>query len=159
VEPNLEAMGYRGAALLDELMDGKPPPKEPVRMPPSGLIVRQSSDLVAVNHPGIARSLRYLLKHYHEPIGVNDLAKAASMSLRGFHQAFLEHIGWPPGHELHRVRIESAKQLLASSTEKTEAIATSCGYQNVNTFWIAFRKDTGMSPNQYRKKFCYESKL
>jgi LacI family transcriptional regulator len=159
VEPNLEAMGYRGAALLDDLMDGKPPPKQPVRMPPSGLIVRQSSDMVAVNHPGIARSLRYLLKHSHEPIGVNDLAKAASMSLRGFHQAFLEHIGWPPGHELHRVRIEGAKQLLASSSEKTEAIATRCGYQNVNTFWIAFRKDTGMSPNQYRKKFCCESQF
>jgi LacI family transcriptional regulator len=154
VEPNLEAMGHRGAALLDGLMDGKSPPKEPIRMPPSGLIVRKSSDVLVVNHAGVARSLRYLLKHFREPIGVNDLAEAAAMSLRGFHQAFLEHIGWPPGHELHRVRIERAKQLLASTTEKTEAIATNCGYQNVNTFWIAFRKDTGMSPNQFRKKFC-----
>ena len=154
VEPNLEAMGYRGAALLDELMDGKPAPKEPIRMPPSGLIVRKTSDVIAAAHPGVSRSVRYLLKHYQEPIGVNDLAKAAGMSIRGFHQAFLEHIGWPPGHELHRIRIEHAKQLLASSSEKAQAIAAMCGYRNVNTFLIAFRKDTGISPRQYRRQFC-----
>lgn len=153
VDPNLEGMGYRGAALLDELMDGKPPPKEPIRVPPAGLIVRKSSDLFAVNHEGVARSLRFIGEHYHEPIGVADLAKAAVMSLRGFHQAFLEHIGRSPGTELQRVRIERAKQLLASSTEKTENVAAKSGYQSANSFWVAFRKATGMSPKQYRQKF------
>ena len=153
VEPNLEAMGYRGAALLDDLMDGKPPPRTPIRMPPSGLIVRKSSDLLAVNHKGIANSLRFLWKHYHEPIGVGDLAKAAGMSLRGFHQAFVEHLGRAPGHELHRIRIEHAKHLLTSSTRKTEIVAAMCGYQSVNSFWVAFRKATGVSPAQYRKTF------
>ena len=153
VEPNLEAMGYRGAALLDELMDGKPPPAEPIRMPPSGLIVRRSSDLLAVNHEGIANSLRFLWSHYHEPIGVSDLAKVAGMSLRGFHQAFVEHLGRAPGHELHRIRIEHAKELLTSTTRKTETIAAMCGYQSVNSFWVAFRKATGVSPALYRKKF------
>jgi LacI family transcriptional regulator len=153
VEPNLEAMGYRGAAVLDDLMDGKPAPPEPIRMPPSGLIVRKSSDLLAVNHKGVAASLRFLWKHYHEPIGVSDLAKVAGMSLRGFHQAFVEHLGRAPGHELHRVRIEHAKELLTSSTRKTETVAELCGYQSVNSFWVAFRKATGVSPAQYRKKF------
>jgi len=155
VEPNLEGMGYRGAALLEDLMDGQPPPKEPIRWPPSGLIVRKSSDLFAVNHEGIARSLRFIWKHYHEPIAVGDLARVAAMSLRGFHQAFLEHIGRPPGAELQRVRIERAKHLLTSSTEKTEDVAARCGYQSVNSFWVAFRKATGMSPKQYRQKYGY----
>ncbi len=153
VDPNLEGMGYRGAALLDELMDGQPPPREPIRMPPAGLIVRKSSDLVVVNHKGVARSLRFIWKHYHEPIGVSDLAGVAAMSLRGFHQAFLEHIGRSPGNELHRVRIERAKQLLVSSTEKTETVAEMCGYQSINSFWVTFRKATGLSPKQYRQKF------
>ena len=156
VEPNLEAMGYRGAAVLDDLMDGKPANPEPIRMPPSGLIVRKSSDLLAVNHKGVAASLRFLWKHYHEPIGVSDLAKVAGMSLRGFHQAFVEHLGRAPGHELHRVRIEHAKELLTSSTRKTETVAALCGYQSVNSFWVAFRKATGISPAQYRKKFSIQ---
>jgi LacI family transcriptional regulator len=153
VEPNLEGMGYRGAALLDDLMDGKPPPPEPIRVPPVGLIVRQSSDLFAVNHDGIARSLRFMSKRYHEPIGVGDLARAAGMSLRAFHQAFVKHIGRSPGNELQRMRMDRAKQLLTSTTDKTEVVAGKCGYQNVNSFWVAFRKATGMSPSQYRQDF------
>ncbi len=153
VEPNLEGMGYRGAALLDELMHGKPPPKQPIRWPPAGLIVRKSSDLLAVTHAGIARGLRFMYKHYHEPIGVPDLARVAAMSLRGFHQAFLEQVGRSPGNELRRVRIERAKQLLDSSTERTEIVGEKCGYQSSNSFWVAFRKATGLSPKQYRQKF------
>jgi LacI family transcriptional regulator len=153
VEPNLEGMGYRGAALLDDLMNGAVPPEEPVRWPPAGLIVRKSSDLFAIDHQGIARSLRFMWEHYREPIGVADLAKVAGMSLRRYHEAVQHHIGLSPGRELHRVRIEHAKQMLISSTEKTESVANMCGYQNLNSFWVAFRKATGMSPKQYRKKF------
>ena len=159
VDPNLEAMGYRGAALLDELMDGKPAPVEPIRVPPLGLIVRKSSDLMAVKHPGLARSLRFLQEHCHEPIGVGDLAKVAAMSVRGFHEAFVEQVGRPPGHELHRVRIDRAKVLLASSAEKTQIVAAKCGYQNINSFWVAFRKATGMTPKQYRQKFSQPPQL
>ena len=153
VDPNLEVMGYRGAELLNALMDGKPAPTEPIRVPPLGLIVRKSSDRMAVNHPRIALSLRFIQEHYQEPIGVGDLARIAAMSLRGFHQTFVECVGRSPGHELHRARINRAKELLTSSAERTEAIAVRCGYQNVNSFWVAFRKTTGLTPKQYRQKF------
>jgi LacI family transcriptional regulator len=137
---------------LDELMVGRPPPKEPIRIPPAGLIVRQSSDLLAVNHPGVARSLRFLWKHYDQPIRVGDLAKLAGMSVRGLEQAFVERIGRSPAQELHRVRIERAKQLLtAPDSSKTEAVAAQCGYPNPNSFWVAFRRATGMSPARYRE--------
>jgi LacI family transcriptional regulator len=152
VDRNLELVGYQGAELLDRLMHGKPTPKEPIRIPPTGLIARKSSDLLAVNHPGVARSLRFLLKHFHEPIGVDDLARVAAMSRRGFHQAFLEHIGRPPGHELQRVRVEHAKKLLAHSDQKMRTVGENCGYQSANSFWFAFKQATGMSPEQYRKK-------
>lgn len=158
VDPNLEAMGYRGAALLDDLMDGKPMPQDPIRVAPAGLIVRKSSDLMAINHPGIARSLQHIQKHFHEPVSVSDLAKLAAMSLRGFHQMFVKHVGRSPGNELHRIRIEHAKRLLISSTEKTEAVARKCGYQNINSFWVSFRKATGLTPKQYRQKFSPSSR-
>jgi len=99
-----------------------------------------------------ARSLRFLLKHFHEPIGVDDLASVAAMSRRGFHQAFLEHIGRPPGHELQRVRVEHAKKLLAQSDQKLRTVGEVCGYQSANSFWFAFKQATGMSPEKYRRK-------
>jgi len=152
VEPNLEGLGYRGAALLDDLMHGKKAPPAPIRWPPAGVIVRKSSDLFAVGHPGVARSLRYLWEHYHEPIKVADLARVAAMSVRGYHQAMQEYMNRSPGAELHRVRLENAKRLLASSSARTEDIAAACGFINLNSFWVAFRDATGESPNKYRNK-------
>jgi LacI family transcriptional regulator len=156
VDTNLELVGYRGAALLDQLMHQKKPARtpEPLRIAPAGLIARKSSDLLAIGHPGVARALRFLLDHCHEAIGVDDLAKAAAMSRRGLHQAFLHEIGRPPGAELQRIRLERAKQQLVASDEKLEAIGESCGYQSANSFWFAFKNATGLSPKQYREKFA-----
>lgn len=154
VDPNFTTLGYRGAELLDQLMHGQPPPPAPIRIPPTGLIARKSSDLLAVNHPGVARCLRYLWQNCHKPIGVDDLARVAAMSRSGLHQAFLEHIGRPPGGELHRVRIENAKKLLTQSKMKLDEIAEMSGYQSANSFWVAFRQATGMSPKKYQERFC-----
>jgi LacI family transcriptional regulator len=153
VDTNLEILGYRGAELLEGLIDGKPPPKEPIRVPVAGLIARKSSDLVAIDHRGIASALRYMWDHLHEPIGVDHLAAAASMSRRAFHKEFLQRVGRPPGHELQRARIEKAKRLLTESDAKMETIAQSCGYGGANGLWTAFKAATGSSPQQYREKF------
>lgn len=154
LDRNLETVGYRGAELLDKLMHGKPAPAAPLRVPPTGLITRKSSDLLAVNHPGVARSLRHLWENYHRPIGVDDLVRVAAMSRSALHQAFIEHIGRPPGRELHRIRIEQAKKILAQSDAKLEAVAEQCGYQSGNSFWLAFRHATGLSPKQFQNQFC-----
>jgi LacI family transcriptional regulator len=153
VDVNMETIGYEGAKLLDGMMQRKSVPSAPVRVPPFRLVVRKSSDLVAVNHPGIAQSLRFMWEHCHEPIGVNDLAKAASMSVRNFHQAFVNNLGRSPGVELHRIRVELAKKLLSDSNEKMDVIAEKCGYENGNSFWVAFKRSTGLSPKQYQKQF------
>jgi LacI family transcriptional regulator len=154
VDVDLETTGYRGAGLLDDLMrrPHRRAPLPPIRVAPSRLIIRKSSDLVAVSHPGLARSLRFMWDHCHEPIGVGELATAASMSLRSFHSAFVEHLGRPPGAELHRLRIERAKRLLLDSDDKLERVAEMSGYQSLNSFWVAFKQATGVSPKQFRKQ-------
>jgi LacI family transcriptional regulator len=153
VDRNLEAQGYRGAELLDRLMQGKPYSTTPMRIPPAGLIARKSSDLLAVNHRGVSLSLRFLWENCHKLIGVEDLVKVSGMSRSGLHQAFLEHIGRPPGNELHRVRIERAKKILLQTDKKLEAIAEMCGYQSANSFWVAFKQSTGITPKQFQKRF------
>jgi LacI family transcriptional regulator len=152
VDTNLEELGYRGAELLDRLMSGKPLPKEPIRIPAAQLIVRKSSDLLAVRHPGVARSLRFIWEHCQEPISVKDLVGVAAMSRRGLQKAFQDHLSRSPGHELHRVRIERARKLLGESAYKIEALARMCGYQSANSFTIAFKQSTGMSPAQFRNR-------
>ncbi|HWY30939.1 MAG TPA: DNA-binding transcriptional regulator [Candidatus Acidoferrum sp.] len=150
VDTNLEMLGYRGAQLLEDLMNGKPAPPQPVRVPAAGIIARKSSDILTIAHRGVARSLRHIWEHSHEPICVKDLVGVAGMSRRGLHMAFWEHLGRTPGQELQRVRIDRAKQLLGGSDHKIETISSLCGYQSANSFCIAFKRVTGMSAKQFR---------
>ena len=150
VDTNLEQLGYSGAALLEKLMNGGKPPPEPIRIPAAGLVTRKSSDLLAVNHKGVANSLRFIWEHCHQPISVKDLVGVAAMSRRGLHKAFLENLGRTPGQELQRVRIDRAKRLLTESDHKVEIVAGMCGFQSANSFCVAFKQATGVSPKQYR---------
>lgn len=152
VDTNLESLGYRGAELLDKLMHGGKPPAEPIRVPAAGLVARKSSDILTIEHPGVARSLHFIWEHGHEPICIKDLVGVAAMSRRGLHKAFLEHIGRTPGQELQRVRIERAKKLLSVSNQKIETIAFASGYQSINSFCVAFKRATGMSAKKFREK-------
>jgi len=75
----------------------------------------------------------------------------SGMSRRGLHKAFLAQIDRTPGQEIHRLRIERAKRLLAGSDEKIETLAEMCGYQSANNLCVAFKNTTGISPKQFRE--------
>ena len=151
MDTNLEVLGYRGAELLDHLMAGEQAPPNPVRVPAAGVITRKSSDILTIKHPGVAKSLRFIWEHGHEPICIKDLVSVSGMSRRGMHKAFLEHLGRTPGQELQRVRIEHAKKLLAETNQKIEALARLSGYQSINSFCVAFKRGTGVSAKIFRE--------
>jgi ligand-binding sensor domain-containing protein/AraC-like DNA-binding protein len=50
-------------------------------------------------------------------------------------------------------RIEDAKKMLIDTFLKVEAIAYDSGFNSVSTFHTAFKKETGMTPSKYRKKY------
>lgn len=152
VDTNLEILGYRGAEMLDRLMSGEKPPADPIRVPAAAVITRKSTDILTIKHQGVARSLRFIWEHGHEAICIKNLVSVAAMSRRGLHKAFLEHLGRTPGQELQRVRIESAKKLLAQTDQKVETIAHSSGYQSINSFCVAFKRATGMSAKNFRDR-------
>ena len=152
VDTNLELLGYTGAELLDQLMAKQAPPTEPIRVPAAGVITRKSTDILTIKHPGVARSLRFISEHGHEPICIKNLVGVAAMSRRGLHKAFLEHLGRTPGQELQRVRIERAKSLLSHTDQKVEVIALASGYRSINSFCVAFKRATGFSAKKFREK-------
>ena len=157
VDTNLEEQGYRGAELLDRLMRGETMPPEPIRIQPAGVITRMSSDILATGHEGVVRALHHITDHFAGPLGVKELAAIAHMSERGLRQAFVKHVGSTPGDRLRTVRIDSAKRLLAGSSEKIEAIAHRCGYPNLNSFFAAFRRSENMTPAEYRRIMRFRS--
>ena len=151
IEPNLEELGYQGAAWLDRLMRGAAIPENPIRVPPSRIISRQSTDITAVNHEGLAEALRFIEAHFSENIDIDAVARHVGMSRRSLHQAFVDHLELTPGEHLRATRIDNAKRLLSETTHKVESVALASGYPSVNSFFIAFKQTCGMPPAEFRK--------
>lgn len=151
VDTNFEEQGYEGAALLDRLMRGEGVPREPLRIPAARVVTRKSSDILAINEPRVAKALRFMWEHFREPIRVGDVARAAAMSRRALHQAFLDHLGRTPGEQIRNVRLEHAKKLLAETDHKIAAVAGLSGHQSANSFCVTFTKAEGLSPAAFRK--------
>ncbi len=97
-------------------------------------------------HAGLA----FLQKHCYAPIQVGDVVKATALSRRGLYKTFQKFVGRSPGYELRRLRIEGAKKLLDDSNHNLKTIAKMCGFRSENSFFVAFRSATGISPGKYR---------
>jgi LacI family transcriptional regulator len=161
VDLALEEVAYRGAKLLDRLMDGKRPPRHPVRVPCRGIVTRRSSDILAIEHLGVAKALRFILDRHTDPlIGVADAAAAAGMSRRGLGLVFHRLVGRHVGEEIARVRLEKAMAILAAGGRSATDVAAACGYSGLKHFSRALIRATGAGPRQFmRNSFPIETRV
>lgn len=154
VRTRLTEVGYQAARQLDLLMKEEINSKvPPILVESNGIVSRQSTDILAVEHPAVATALRYIKKHFSESITIEDIIEFTGLSKRGLEKAFERHLGRTPASELRRVRLDQAKRLLTETVDKIESIAFDCGYSNSSNLSCAFRRDTGISPRTYRLKY------
>lgn len=107
-------------------------------------------------HRGVRKGVRFIESNYFRPIDVKDLAVACGLSCRGLHDAFQLHLGISPGEVLRQRRLQAAKDYLYYSEHTLQTIATLSGFRSANSLWVAFRRATGFSPGDYRKRFNSE---
>jgi transcriptional regulator GlxA family with amidase domain len=81
------------------------------------------------------------------------LAREHGMSRRSFERRFKTATGEPPLLYLQRLRVETAKHLLESDPQSFNEITCRVGYEDSSFFRKLFRKHTGLSPQDYRRKF------
>jgi len=96
--------------------------------------------------------LRYMNDHMAEKIDLDALAEQVYLSHVGLIWKFKNQLHTTPSRYLIKLRMHYAKQLLHEGTMRVGEIASMCGYANAYYFANAFRKETGMSPSEFRKK-------
>lgn len=151
VDSNREELAYAGAELLDRVMAGRPAPAVPLRIAPRGVVVRESSDILAVSHVQVAAALRFIWQHYREPITVDHVVEVCPMSRCGLYRAFAKRVGRTLAEEIARKRVEEAKKLLAGTREKIHSVATMSGFSSGEHLARAFTRLTGETPSAYRR--------
>ncbi|MDF1820977.1 MAG: helix-turn-helix domain-containing protein [Alcanivoracaceae bacterium] len=101
----------------------------------------------------LERVIEHMRSHLDSDLPVSELAQLAAMSERNFVRRFRDTTGMPPGHYLQRMRLDTAKRLLADTDEHLEDIVHRVGYRDVSSFRRLFKKEVAVSPAQYRRRF------
>jgi len=152
IELDCYRIGQEACGLLAEMMEGKPPPEEPLRVAPLRVIPRNSTEILAVSDPEIAEVLRFIRSKACEAIRVGDILKVFPISRRRLEQRFRSLLGRSIAEEIRRVRLEQARQLLVDTTLSTSIIASKCGFSSGVELAHAFRKYHGIRPTDLRKR-------
>ena len=105
-------------------------------------------------HSGLIRHAKeYIEQHYADPqLSLNEVAAQANLSASHFsavfsqetHQTFKEYLTW--------MRITKAKELLRMTTLRSADIAYQVGYNDPHYFSSVFKRNTGLSPIEFRSQ-------
>jgi len=108
----------------------------------------------------IVPHVRHLLRakdladaRYREPLGVDDLARAAGLSRAHFSREFRRAFGESPHAYLLTRRLERAASLLRTTDRSVAEICFAVGLQSVGSFTSSFTRTYGVSPTAYRGQF------
>lgn len=150
VDMNFRGMGREAAALLDRMMSGCAPAHSITKVPPLGVVARQSTSTFVTDSPGITAAVVYLREHFREPLRLADLARRARMSERVFEKEFKKRLGRPPRDELRRARTAYAAKLLRDTDLKLEAIAAESGFGSAAKLCVHFAREYHSTPKGWR---------
>lgn len=101
----------------------------------------------------ILSAQNWMEKNFANKISIDEIADQAGISHRHFKRRFKKATNETPLAYLQHLRIEKAKQLLENSIETINEITWKVGYEDINSFRRLFKKNTGMSPKEFRSKF------
>jgi AraC-like DNA-binding protein len=90
---------------------------------------------------------------YGEPLGVDDLARAAALSRAHFSREFRRAFGESPHAYLLTRRLERAAALLRTTGYTVADVCLRVGLKSVGSFTTSFTRTYGVSPAAYRAAF------
>ncbi len=102
-------------------------------------------------HRLVRKAMAYIHEHYTEPLSLQEIAHSIGVSTGYLVRCFRHELGVTPIHYLNRYRISRAKKLLTTTGDTITAIASAVGFSDGSHFSRVFRKETGLSPREYRR--------
>lgn len=102
---------------------------------------------------GFAGLLDHLSEHLGEQHSTSSMARRVMMSERTFARKFVAEVGVTPHQWLIRQRVLRARMLLEEGNEPVEAVAASVGFSSAVVLRDHFRRELGIAPSTYRRRF------
>lgn len=104
----------------------------------------------------IIKAQNYIEENYQKKISISQLADLVHLNGRSFLRRFKKATANTPLEYIQRVKVEAAKKKLESTTDTILQVMYGIGYNDEKAFRNIFRKYSGLSPLEYRKKYNRE---
>lgn len=149
-----ERLGYEAAKLLGRMINGQPAPREPILIPSVNFLnIRQSSDVSRLKDRVVFLAQQFIREHARQPIRVDDVAEALSVSRRKLERDFSRVTEMTVGEAISHAHLEQAKQLLIETDWGLERVAKHSGFGTKVTLHRNFLKAERMTPQEFRTRF------
>lgn len=102
------------------------------------------------NRRAVERFVAELGHRFYEPVSIDRVAAELDLSRRSFTRLFRAAAGCPYAEYVERVRVEYAKRLLRETAREITSIAFECGYEELSSFYRAFKRQTRTAPGKWR---------
>tara|TARA_R110002049_G_scaffold27321_2_gene94111 strand:+ start:226903 stop:228051 length:1149 start_codon:yes stop_codon:yes gene_type:complete len=147
-----ERIGYEAARKLDVLMRGRKLSETSTLIAPTGIAVRQSSDVVAIDDPLLAQAIQWIRDHVCEGIRVADVLAAVPISRSSLERGCRRVLGRSPNAEIVRTRVDQVSRLLCESDLTLQQIADRTGFNTAQYLVGTFRQIRGITPGEFRRR-------
>ncbi|MBY3621528.1 helix-turn-helix domain-containing protein [Acinetobacter sp. CUI P1] len=115
------------------------------------LFAREQSLTDTFRHTELNKILIYMHKNIDKPFRVDELVKQSGLSRTSFFTRFRSITGLSPSHYMLRLKLESAKASLDTTTLSVKEIASTLHFYDEFHFSKWFKKSYGLSPTSYRR--------
>ena len=152
IEQGARRIGYEAGVLLDSIMSGRKPRQRRFIVDPEGVITRHSTDILALEDPKIAKAIAFVWVHACDGINAQDVVDAVAVSRSGLEGRFKRVVGRSVYAEIHRVRLERARQLVSNTNRSLKQIAADTGFRSLQHMTTLFGRAFGHPPAAYRQR-------
>lgn len=153
VRTSSNEVGFQAAQWLDEAFHKKTTLEGIRWVQTSDVVVRKSTDTIAVPQPDLVKAIGFIRENFHLPLSTEDVCEAVCLSRRTLERLFQRYLNETPHDELVRCRIRRICELLVHSDLPVEEIATKCGFSAGKYFFSFFQEQLGCTPLQYRRRY------
>ena len=151
VEQGARELGYRAAELLDRMMGGKRPKQIANYVAPERVIVRRSTDSLAIGDVDVAAAVRFVREHACEHIRVADVLDKVAVSRSTLDSRFRSIIGKTIHEEIHDTMLARAQELIAAGGLTLKQVARDAGFAHVQHMTNLFRRRLGRTPGEFQR--------
>ena len=151
IDPDAFSVGKAAAETLARMLADPKVGQSHIAVPPKDVVVRPSTEVYPLNPPWLSDALVFIDRNACGNLSSAAVVRHLGLSHTPVDRAFRTVLGTSVKEAISRVRLNTAANLLKTTTIPVCEVAKRSGFSNGEYFCSCFREKYGLSPTEYRR--------